>query len=79
MQERGSVFTTCVFVFKHSEWDIFVYKTAFAVAEMPEDVESTHYSFQARNGTTSVLDGVVLTEDGKETFQVFVSPLLCPH
>lgn len=50
-----------------------MYKTAFAVAEMPEDVESTHYSFQARNGTTSVLDGVVLTEDGKETFQVFVS------
>lgn len=67
------MFHNSFFLCVSSEWDIFVYKTAFAVAEMPEDVESTHYSFHARNGTTSVLDGIVLTEEGKENFQVFVT------
>ena len=67
------MFHNSFFLCVSSEWDIFLYKTAFVVAEMPEDVESTHYSFHARNGTTSVLDGIVLTEDGKENFQVFVA------
>jgi len=55
------------------DWNIFVYKTPFANAEMPDDVESTQYSFVARNGTTDVLDCSVATEEGEERFQVRLS------
>ena len=56
-----------------SEWDIYVYNTPFTTGEMPEDIESTRYTFEARNGTTSILDGSLLTEEGKDRFQVFVN------
>jgi len=36
-------------------------------------VDSTHYTFSARNGTTSILDGSVKTEEGEERFQVRLS------
>ena len=60
------------------DWDIFVYKTPFATAEMPEDMESTHYTFTARNGTDSILDGIVLTEEGKEPVKMFVEGARSP-
>jgi len=62
-----------IYDFLKGEWDIYVYKTPFANAEMPDDIESTHYSFVPRNGTTSVLDGSVVTEEGKDHFQVRLS------
>jgi len=62
-----------IYDFLKGDWNIFVYKTPFAVAELPEDIESNHYTFTARNGTTSILDGVVATEDGNEQFQVRLS------
>jgi len=62
-----------IYDFLKGEWNIYVYKTPFSNAEMPDDIESKHYSFIARNGTNSVLDGSVVTEDGKETFQVRLS------
>jgi len=62
-----------IYDFLKGEWDIMVYKTPFASGEMPEDIESTRYNFDARNGTTSILDGSVITEEGKERFQVRLS------
>jgi len=62
-----------VYEFLKGDWDIFVYKTAMANGEMPEDIESTHYTFVPRNGTTDVLDGSVVTEEGKDRFQVRLS------
>jgi len=62
-----------IYEFLKGDWDIYVYKTPFSTAEMPEDIESTRYTFNARNGTTSVLDGIVLTEEGKDRFQVRLS------
>jgi len=62
-----------IYDFLKGEWDIYVYKTPFATGEMPEDIESTRYNFDARNGTTSVLDGFRVTEEGKERFQVRLS------
>jgi len=64
---------TTIYDFLKGEWDIYVYKTPFATGEMPEDIESTRYTFDPRNGTTSVLDGSVVTEDGKDRFQVRLS------
>jgi len=64
---------TTIYDFLKGEWDIYVYKTPFTTGEMPEDIESTRYTFEARNGTTSVLDGFLLTEEGKERFQVRLS------
>ena len=66
------------FLVSNSEWDIYVYKTPFATGEMPEDIESTRYTFDPRNGTTSVLDGSIVTEEGKDHFQVFVPFSLLP-
>jgi len=62
-----------IYDFLKGEWNIFVYKTPFATGEMPEDIESSHYVFAARNGTTSILDGSVATEEGQERFQVRLS------
>jgi len=62
-----------IYDFLKGDWDIYVYKTPFANAEMPEEVESTRYTFEARNGTTSILDGFTLSEEGKERFQVRTS------
>jgi len=62
-----------IYDFLKGDWDIYVYKTPFATSEMPEDIESTRYVFNARNGTTQILDGVRMTEEGKERFQVRVS------
>jgi len=62
-----------IYDFLKGDWDIYVYKTPFATGEMPEDIESTRYTFTPRNGTTSILDGALLTEEGKENFQVRLS------
>jgi len=62
-----------VYDFLKGEWDIFVYKTSFANAEMPDDIESIHYSFTPRNGTTEVLDCSVMTEEEKQHYQVRLS------
>lgn len=55
-------------------WDIYVYKTEMAVAEMPEDLESIPYTFVERNGTKSILDGHFMTDEGKEPIKMFVKP-----
>jgi len=64
---------TTIYDFLKGEWDVYVYKTPFATGELPEDIESTRYTLDARNGTNSVLDGSFMTDDGKERFQVRVS------
>jgi len=62
-----------IYEFLKGNWSIFVYKTPFANAEMPDDVESTQYTFVPRDGTTDVLDCSVAAEDGDERFQVRLS------
>jgi len=64
---------TTIYDFLKGDWDIYVYKTPFANAEMPEDIESNRYTIEARNGTTSILDGFFMTEDGKDRFQIRTS------
>jgi len=70
----GATTQHTIYEFLTGDWDVMVYKTPFANAEIPEDLVSTRYTFTARNGTKEeedkILDGVIVEEEGNKRFQV---------
>jgi len=59
-----------IYDFLAGDWDIMVYKTPFANAEIPEDIVSTRYNFAVRNDTKDILNGMIVEEEGNKRFQV---------
>jgi hypothetical protein len=70
-----------VYEFLAGEWEYLVYKTDVRTGELPEELPTTiHYTFDKRNGSTTVLDGSYLLDDTRVEFQVhFLSAFAGEH
>jgi len=59
-----------IYDFMLGEWDFTQYKTPIKTAEIPETLETVHYTFNKRNGSTTVLDGFYIQDDTRHLVQI---------